>query len=708
MSRYSTLVFISLLLGLGALSACSKSETFYLLVDVSLDPSLPQMPDSVNLIAKQNDNLLKQATLPWDLDKTGILEVGFPLPNDTTIPVVVSGIAYRKGASDSVGFGSATLSQIIKGKNNDPIALVIKSISAPIRDGGVPDSAGDATSGSDTSSDDLLAADGPGGSDGAGADIPATGGADGAISDAPVTAGSDSGPAADAVPDEERVDSALDTPTTNRDAPLANVFDASSADGSVTDGPPDGATDGAGRQWSTPLNVQNHAGGGYPTPSVAVSPATGDAVVVWIDGGNGVQAVHYAAAGNAWGTSPATLESRGTPLSVQVAVDGSGRYAVVWEQNDQTQSPSILGVWASYSSDGVTWSNPPVLLAAGPSNADYGDVRLAVNRAGQGWVGCDQTIRSSMSSSDPEWVYAAYLDGTTAKAPVIVKTGTTNGSSRNRQPRVAIDGKGNGLVVWTEIDPNPAVRNDSTWAAALADGTTPAPQLIESYDADITWGADVAMNADGQGVAIWAERGSRSGYVVADVFARRYRVTSGWDPEPPRLYAGNYSGNLSVDEDRFGTVGIAWSQSVTSNNYQAMFSTQTVGGSWSTSQMEVDDLAPDYTSTDIEPQVRTALDSGDVLMAWRKRVEGSTFAPHFRWRSNGAWGVESEVGKIDHLYAAEIRTGVADDGRAVAAWTYYHCYYDSNYPDRCADAPLTSLPASTTAAISNVFVAVYK
>ena len=124
--------------------------------------------------------------------------------------------------------------------------------------------------------------------------------------------------------------------------------------------------------------------------------------------------------------------------------------------------------------------------------------------------------------------------------------------------------------------------------------------------------------------------------------------------------------------------------------------------------MEVDDLAPDYTSTDIEPQVRTALDSGDVLMAWRKRVEGSTFAPHFRWRSNGAWGVESEVGKIDHLYAAEIRTGVADDGRAVAAWTYYHCYYDSNYPDRCADAPLTSLPASTTAAISNVFVAVYK
>jgi hypothetical protein len=144
----------------------------------------------------------------------------------------------------------------------------------------------------------------------------------------------------------------------------------------------------------------------------------------------------------------------------------------------------------------VTWSNPPVLLAAGLSNADYGDVRLAVNRAGQGWVVWDQTISSSMSSSDPEWVYAVFLNGTTAKTPVIVKAGKTNGEARYRQPRVAIDGKGNGLAVWTEIDPNPAVGNDSTWAAALADGTTPAPQLIESYDADITFGGDVA---------IWAE-----------------------------------------------------------------------------------------------------------------------------------------------------------------------------------------------------------
>jgi hypothetical protein len=331
---------------------------------------------------------------------------------------------------------------------------------------------------------------------------------------------------------------------------------------------------------------------------------------------------------------------------------------------------------------------------------------LAANRTGQGWVVWDQTISSSMSSSDPEWVYAVFLNGTMAKPPVVVKAGTTDGEARYRQPRVAIDSKGNGLVVWTELDSNPTVRKNSTWAAALADGTTPSPQLIESYNGDLTFGADVAMNADGQGVAIWAEQRLSGGYTLADVFARRYSVTAGWDPEPPRLYAANYSGNLSVDEDRFGTVGIGWSQP-TSGLYQAMFSTQALGGSWSTSAMETDDLAVGST-TEIEPQVRSALDSGDLLMAWRKRVDGSTFAPHFRWRSSGSWGVESEVGKIDNLYASKIRVGVADDGRAVAAWTYYHCYYDINHPEKCADAPLSSLPADSKAAIANLFVAVYK
>jgi hypothetical protein len=330
---------------------------------------------------------------------------------------------------------------------------------------------------------------------------------------------------------------------------------------------------------------------------------------------------------------------------------------------------------------------------------------LAVNRAGQAWVVWDQTISPVSSNTDPESVYAVYLTGTAAKPAVVVIASETNGSALGRYPRVAIDGKGNGLVVWTEPDTDPASGHDSTWAASLTDGTTPAPQLIEDYNADITFSADVAMNSNGQGVAVWVERRNSN----ADVFARRYSVTDGWEtPAPPRLYAASYSGILSVDEDRYGTVDLGWSQPGIAGKYQAMFSAQATGGAWSSSNMETDDLAAPYTTSDIEPQVRSALDSGDVLMAWRKRVDGSTFAPHFRWRRNGTWGVDSEVGKISHLYASDIHIGVTDDGRAVAAWTYYHCFYDDSHPDKCDDVPLSSLPAGDQAAIGNLFVAVYR
>ena len=683
MSKYSTLAFVGLgLLLLGP--ACSKTDIYYLLVDVSLETGV-QTPDSVTLVATQNQIPIKQATLSWSLAKSGMLEVGLALPSDTTKPVTVTGTAYL--GTQSVGQGGTPPQTIIAGRNNTPVALLIKTLPVTVGDGGAPDSAVDGPGSGDTP-----VVDGPA-SERASTDMQAADGAD-----AP---GGDGAAGLDAGADAGTDDSGQDAPAADKNTPP--VLDAAVDGGSSLDAP---GAEAAGRQWSTPLQVQAHAD--LPTPSVAVSPATGDAVVAWYDSVGGVQAVHYAAASDTWSASAATLETRGTPLSVQAAVDGAGHYVVVWAQNDLVTSPSLLGVWASYSSDGVTWSNPPVLLAAGPAKADYGDVRVAVNRAGQGWVVWDQTVTGSMSSSDPETIYAVFLSGTTAKTPVIVKAGTTHGSARERYPRVAIDSQGHGLAVWTEADPDPAVGYDSAWGAALADGTPSSPLLLESYDGDVIFGADVAMNADGQGVAVWTERRSISATISADVFARRYSVSKGWEPEPPRMYAANYSGDLSVDEDRYGTVSLGFSEPRVVGNYQATFSTQVVGGAWSTASVEADDLAPGYTTTDIQPQVRTALTSGDVLMAWRKRVDGSTFAPHFRWRSNGAWGVESEVGRMDNLYASDIRIGVADDGRTVAAWSYYHCYYDSSHPDKCSDAPLASLPASTRAAIGNLFVAVYK
>ena len=605
MSRSSTFAYVALIFALAAFPpACSKDGKYFLLVDVSLDTDVPP-PDSVQLTATQYGTLLKQSTVAWP--STGKLEVGLALPSDATGPVDVVGVASVNGTP--VGQGTAHQESITKGQNNGPILLHLEPIAAT-PDAGVGDSATGGTGGSST---DASATGGAGGSD---VDASTTGGTGGSSTDASATGGSDmdasttgDAPSADAARDGEGAEIPPDGsfPDAPADTAPDSPLDGSPNDAPVADGPSDVALspDSAGRQWSAIRNLQNNpTGQSFPTPSVAVSPTTGDAVVAWYDGTTGVQAIHYTAADDTWDTSPVTLETRGTPASVQVGVDGHGHYVVVWTQNDPTQTAASLGVWASYSSNGVNWSKPPVLLGAGPSNAAFGDVRLAVNRAGQAWVVWDQTISPVTSSADPESVYAVFLTGTAAKPAVAVIASQTNGSALGRYPRVAIDGQGNGLVVWTEPDTDPASGHDSTWAASLTDGKTPAPQLIETYDADITFGADVAMNANGQGVAVWAERANANGSTTANVFARRYSVTNGWEtPAPPRLYAAVYSGSLSVDEDRYGTVDLGWSQPGTSNRYQAMFSTQAVGGSWNSSSMESDDLAARYTSSDLEPQV---------------------------------------------------------------------------------------------------------
>jgi hypothetical protein len=713
MSRFSTFASIALALGIAALMpACSKNDEYFLLVNVSLQSGVAT-PDSVQLTATQNGATLRQTTVSWSPAPTGIDQVGLGLPSDTTGTVVVNGVALLQG--QQVGQGSVTATKIVAGQNNGPFVLLIAPVPVSGNDGGTGGATTGGTTGGSTGTRGTGGTSGAGGAGGSGdAGDSATGGAIGTGGAATGGAtGTGGGASTDAGSDLQHADSSTDG--TSADASVDAAGDSPVAlDGSHNDGPvADVAVDAtASRQWSPTRNVQNNpASSVYPTPSVAVSPTTGDAVVAWVDSSNGVQVIRYAAATDTWDTAPTTLDSRGDPRNVQVGVDGNGHYIAVWAQFDQTVTPLILGIWASYSSDGVKWSNSPALLAAGPSNAYYGDLRLAVNRAGQAWVVWDQSISPILLSnpSTPQSVNAVFISGTTAKPAIVVQSGKTYyiNSNGEQYPRVAIDGKGNGLVVWNDSDGNPAVGNLSTWAAALVDGTTPVPKLIESYDADYTFGSDVAMNADGQGVAIWAENTSGGG--SADVFARRYGVTSGWEvPEPQRLTHANYSGNLSVDEDRYGTVDIGWSQPSTGGYYQAMFSTQAVGGTWTSAFEESGDLAPGYTTTDIEPQVRTALTSGDMLMSWRKRLDGSTFAPHFRWRSNGAWGADSEVGKIANLYASEIHTAVADDGRAVAAWTYYHCYYDDLHPDECSDVPLTSLPASAQAAIANVFVAVYK
>ena len=67
------------------------------------------------------------------------------------------------------------------------------------------------------------------------------------------------------------------------------------------------------------------------------------------------------------------------------------------------------------------------------------------------------------------------------------------------------------------------------------------------------------------------------------------------------------------------------------------------------------------------------MDSSACLVGWRKKVSDTEYVPNFRWRIGNTWGSVVQTGLVLDLFSTALTLAVSDDGRAVAAWTYYHC-----------------------------------
>jgi hypothetical protein len=417
--------------------------------------------------------------------------------------------------------------------------------------------------------------------------------------------------------------------------------------------------------------------------------------VVWVDDALGVIAVRYLAASDTWGAQVTVSDELNLQLA-QVVVDAKGRYLVVWDRSGDGIDTVGPGIWGSFSSDGVTWSKPTQFFQGGAFDWEV-DLRVAMNSAGQAQIVWDH-YQNPDDGSLKHQLYRAYVEGTSNQSAQMVAT--CGGECR---PRVAIDGSGNGVVVWNQ--PDSVANQVSVWGATLAKSTFGTPKLLENFDTDAAKYAEVAMNSAGQGIVVWQQP---AGSTALDIYSRRYSVAAGWDASSERIASPTWSMMMSVALDRNGVAALGWSKP-TRNLYQAMYASEAYGLSWSTESLESDNLAPDLTSTDIAPQV--AFDgAGNILYGWQKKISDTVFAPHFRWRNGSTWGTEAEIGVVPDLFSKAMRLGVTDDGRAVAAWTYSHCDPAwSGAPKACPTAKSSAdLSAGSKAAWGQIFVAVYR
>jgi hypothetical protein len=383
-------------------------------------------------------------------------------------------------------------------------------------------------------------------------------------------------------------------------------------------------------------------------PDVAMD-ASGDAVVVWANFlNNGIFSSRYAAYERAW-TPP---EEISLPAS-----DALDRLAVAMDASGR-----VVAVWAAYftadniwtnrSSVDGSWDRVPRRLDNSESMARWptdSGPQLSINPAGAATA-----VWVQLDASE-ENVWAARMDpdGSWRRATLIEDSHAT----RAFAPEVAVDADGNAMALWAMGDG----ATSSIWSNHYTSGPgwgDDSERVSSSSDAGGADSPRVGVDDRGSAIAVWSQRDSGT----SGIWASRYTPGGGWGPTSVRLdraEEGNASApDLAVLPD--GRAVAVWSQS--SESPSDIWANRFDGANWQGAQPIEND-----------PQVfaeapRVAVDAkGSAVAVWRQ----SDFGPFRIWASrsssNGDWA-EPEPIDAGEGGAGKPRIAVDPDGEAVAVW----------------------------------------
>ena len=237
-------------------------------------------------------------------------------------------------------------------------------------------------------------------------------------------------------------------------------------------------------------------------------------------------------------------------------------------------------------------------------------------------------------------------------------------------PKVAMDPNGAAVAVWAQ---SAGTRFD-IWSNRYMTSTGwGAAELIEDDDTGDARSPEVAMDANGNAVAVWQQAdGERF-----NIWSNRYTPSGGWgEAEQIEDNTGNAT-RPEVAMDPSGNAIAVWQQydgerdNIWSNRYTA-----TTGG-WSTAEL----IETEDGGEASEPQV--AMDrSGNAVAVW-SQFDGTSF-DIWSNRYEGTWGTAQRI--EDNETGAALSPQVAMDasGSAVVVWTQPHGAHTSIWSSRYA------------------------
>ena len=417
------------------------------------------------------------------------------------------------------------------------------------------------------------------------------------------------------------------------------------------------ADESANREWGTAERIDLDHEGLAGGDSIAMDPQ-GNAIAVWVQSeetgvsGYRVWANRFTPS-QGWGTAErieanGEADARGT----DVAVDPRGNALAVWRLWNAEGDPTDT-FWANRFTPSAGWETEGRIEHNDQGSNGY--PKVAMDPQGNAtavwpqWSGTRENVWSNRFTPADGWGAAERIEANTEHDAW--------------GPQVAMDPQGNAMAVWAsgvtvEQEDTIEIFKYGIWANRFtpADGWG-GRERVDGHE-DNAWSPHIAMDTQGNAVAVWEHTEGRSTHI----WSNRFAPSSGWG-KPVRIDSmddgGHRAWSPQIALDAQGRALTVWFQStgIWSNR-------RTATGDWERPERISDEL-----NTISSPAL--AMSSGGVAMAGWHRWDGernnlwvSRFTPSEGWET--AELIEDEDGTA---YGPQL--AMDEHGRAVAVWNQW-------------------------------------
>ena len=340
-----------------------------------------------------------------------------------------------------------------------------------------------------------------------------------------------------------------------------------------------------------------------------------------------------------WGSGVQIETDIAAATNPQIAFDPDGNAIAVWI-NDGSE------VFANkYTASTASWGSVAERIDKLP--AAVSDLRLAIGNDGTAvavW---------SKAKGQARNIQAARYNGTSWEAHAELES--INGIAQS--PQVVVDGSGSAIVVW--LQPDNSV--NSVWynrydASGAGWGTE---DLLETTD-NVAYAPQVAMDGNGDVIAVWAQD---NGSGINAIYAAKYTAGASWTAAEP-IGAGTsngYTAQIAMDSD--GNAIAVWYQVSATTPYYVygIWANRYSGGLWGTAEEienAVNIVAPPQLAFDAQ---------GNGVAVWKNsngRLRYNTYGFVSGWGT--ADNVESGT---DPAFIPQL--AVDTEGHAIVVWRQY-------------------------------------